>query len=181
MPNGKYATIIGCIMIIKQSIQKVNIYLKQFSTFKFIITMFFFCNFIPMLIISLLSLLGDGSEVNVFELSNDSSIIEMLFWGVVIVPIVETLFFQLFVIIVLQGIDFFIKKSYLIIVISGMLFGFYHVGYDLSTQISIAFVGMVLAYSFILYDEKKKHPFLVVTSIHALQNLVAITLHSLIN
>jgi membrane protease YdiL (CAAX protease family) len=85
----------------------------------------------------------------------------------VIVPPIETYFFQkLFY-------DYFVKhkkSKVLLIVLSSVVFGFFHF-YSISYVIIAALNGVLLIYTYIIWQEHKISKYLIVTVIHAFHNL----------
>ena len=90
---------------------------------------------------------------------------------------IETIIYQWFVIKLLRSFNYFKNKIIIIVLISAFLFGISHFN-SLIHQISTFFSGTVLAYSFIVAEEKKVSPILIVTIIHFMINII---LFSIIN
>jgi hypothetical protein len=94
------------------------------------------------------------------------------FTAVIFAPIFETFLNQLAVIRL--GEDFLkIKNKYILVLLSALVFGLGHY-YSLIYIFQTFLIGLILAYSFILYDDTKHSAFWIVTIIHALKNFVAI-------
>lgn len=92
--------------------------------------------------------------------------------GSFIVPLFETLVFQYAVIKIVGNFGFFKERKYLITIISALLLSIYH-PYSYLYILSTFLIGIVLAYSYLLYDYKEKHPFWVVFLIHCLRNTLS--------
>ena len=90
---------------------------------------------------------------------------------------IETILYQWLVFKILRLIKFFRNNIIIIVLISALLFGVSHYN-NLIQQIITFFGGIVLAYSYILTEEKKLSPVLVVTIIHFIYNVI---LFSIIN
>lgn len=103
-------------------------------------------------------------------LLNSSSILMKLIIGSILVPIIETFFFQYLIINICK--KYIKNKNWLIIIISSLFFAFSHY-YNVIYIFYMFIVGFFLAYTYILYEKKCFHPFLVVTIIHALRNTIA--------
>ncbi|WP_251861344.1 CPBP family intramembrane glutamic endopeptidase [Clostridium sp. Marseille-Q2269] len=91
---------------------------------------------------------------------------------VIIAPILETLIHQCGVIALFSNIGKFKDKKLVLIIISAITFGlghFYSAIYILDTFI----IGILLAYSFIVYEHKGQSGFWVTAIIHSLRNLIA--------
>jgi uncharacterized protein len=108
---------------------------------------------------------------NMGGFTTDNTVIDM-FAAIIIAPMLETLFFQLG--IIRLGEDSFkIKNKYILVFISALLFGLSH-WYSILYILHGFIIGLILAYSFILYDDSKYSAFWIVTTIHALRNLLSI-------
>ncbi len=68
------------------------------------------------------------------------------------------------------------SKEFLMIILSSMVFGGIHIIYNGYYGISALVIGIILAYSFILYEKKGINAFIVVTLIHSLLNMTGIFL-----
>lgn len=91
--------------------------------------------------------------------------------GVIIAPLEETLIYQMGV-IKLFSLNKKIKNNKLIlIIISAIFFGLAHAGYSILYFFYTFIIGITLAYSFIVYEEKEKSGYWVTAMIHSLMNL----------
>ncbi|MGM0410154.1 MAG: CPBP family glutamic-type intramembrane protease [Bacillota bacterium] len=151
------------------SIKSLHYYLIDLSWIKFILVMTFFTYLIIIPFIVLFILFGykeiDG-PVSLISLSY-IEFFELVF----IVPILETFIFQLVIIRLLSKIKMIRDKKKIIIFISAFLFGIQHF-YSLIYIIITFIIGILLAYSFIIYENKNKSSYWTVTFIHSLRNLV---------
>lgn len=101
----------------------------------------------------------------------DSSFIIKLIGGSIIIPLIETFIFQYLIIEYVGNIKKFKDKKFLIAVISAVAFSLSH--YYNAFYIFYSFIlGLFLAYTYILYKNKGKNPFIVVMILHALRNLI---------
>jgi membrane protease YdiL (CAAX protease family) len=91
------------------------------------------------------------------------------FFIFLLAPILETLFFQTFLIGFLSR---FIPLKFCFL-ISVTLFGFSHF-YTLSYMISTLYMGCIFSLSYIIFSKKKQYPTLNTTFIHGLRNLIAL-------
>ncbi|EPY2285022.1 CPBP family glutamic-type intramembrane protease [Clostridium sporogenes] len=99
--------------------------------------------------------------------------------AVIIAPLWETLIYQMGV-IKLFSLNKKIKNNKLIlIIISSIFFGLAHVGYSILYFFYGFMIGITLAYSFIVYEEKENSGFWVTAIIHSLMNLTTFVIHIL--
>ena len=105
--------------------------------------------------------------------SDNYTPISLFLMAVVFAPILETLFLQAFPIKLLQG---FLKRKYeiLIILFSSVLFALMHFGYSSWYSLLTFPTGIILAKSYIIFQQRKESSFWITTSIHSLRNLIAI-------
>jgi len=90
----------------------------------------------------------------------------------IITPLLETAIYQCFIFLFLKYL--FNLRTFLIISISSVIFGlahYYNIVYILSAIIS----GIILIFTYIIFDKRKLHPFWMTTSLHFLINLLALT------
>ncbi|EPY2304544.1 CPBP family glutamic-type intramembrane protease [Clostridium sporogenes] len=99
--------------------------------------------------------------------------------AVIIAPLWETLIYQMGV-IKLFSLNKKIKNNKLIlIIISSIFFGLAHVGYSILYFFYGLMIGITLAYSFIVYEEKENSGFWATAIIHSLINLTTFVIHIL--
>jgi membrane protease YdiL (CAAX protease family) len=103
------------------------------------------------------------------SLKSESNFGVKFFFIFLLAPILETLFFQTFLIGFLSRF-IPLKACFLISVI---LFGFSHF-YTLSYIISTLYMGCILSLSYIIFSKKKQCPTFNTTVIHGLRNLIAL-------
>lgn len=89
--------------------------------------------------------------------------------GVLIAPPIETFIAQTIPYFLMSKIKYLRKNWILIVVIAGILFGLGHI-YTLQYIVVMVFTGMLFMYAYIL--RRGREPFLTVTLIHMLGNLV---------
>lgn len=100
-----------------------------------------------------------------------SSFIGKLINGSLIIPFVETFIFQYLVIELIRTIKKIKDSTFLTIIISAIVFSLSH--YYNVLYIFYSFImGVLLAYTYILYEKKNYHPFLMVMVIHILRNTI---------
>ncbi|EQB87657.1 hypothetical protein J2Z44_001858 [Clostridium punense] len=157
----------------KNNIIRLHNYLKGLTPVKFIITILIMevlFNLLmgPIYIIYIKSIGAVGGP-----LENSTLDFGMFLTGVTIVPLIETLIFQLGTIRVLQ-IFFKVKNKKVLMLISAVAFILEH-RYSPIYMLFMIFPGIIYAYTFIIYDDKKYHPYLIVATIHALSNLITLS------
>ena len=149
-------------------IKKTDEFLKNLSTLKFIITITF-CTFLVSLAFGcLVSILN--VPISDTDVISNSSFIEQFIVTVIIAPLIETLINQYAIIKILRKLNILENRNLIIILISAILFGLGHT-YNLQYVIHTFFIGILLAYSFVIYEKKESSPFWTVCAIHSLRNL----------
>lgn len=99
----------------------------------------------------------------------------IFFWISLLMPPIETLFFQKILINILQKLKIFNWLS--ICLISALLFWLAHffwlahLGFP-NVILSSFFSGLVFAYSYLVYKEKNMQPYLVTAAVHCIQNAI---------
>ncbi|RKS42481.1 hypothetical protein BC962_3295 [Gillisia mitskevichiae] len=146
---------------------------KQLSYFNFILST---------TLIIIISLLPIGFIFDYFNITEEEvggidadsySTIGLILSAVVFAPLMETLFLQTLPIKLLQGL---LKNKYelLIILFSSLLFSLMHFGYSYWYSLLTLPTGIILAKTYILFQERKESSFWTTTAIHSLRNLVAV-------
>ena len=112
-----------------------------------------------------------GADISKEYYQSDDVILSTIISAIIISPFIETLFFQ--------ALPLSLAKPYKIkigykIMISAFCFALIHIIYNIFYAGSAFFIGVILAYSFVLYDKKKGNPILVVTLVHSLINLLSL-------
>lgn len=116
-----------------------------------------------------------GLENTTRDNSFDSLIIAMLFICL-LVPLIETFFFQYLVIrLCLKIFKNNNSKFIIVVLISALLFSVSH-PYNTFYVVYMFLVGIILAFSYLYCFYYKAWPFVVVTTIHSLRNLIAVLL-----
>lgn len=90
---------------------------------------------------------------------------------VVLAPLFETFLFQYMVFVLLSKMKIIGNSSFLIIIISSLLFGISH-WYSFAYVVMASFIGVVLMYAYLFYSSKPSKAFWSVVLIHALHNLI---------
>ena len=150
-------------------IKKADEFLKKLSTLKFIITITF-CTFLVSIALGSLSAILNTTISDTDVAVSNSSLIEAFIVSVIIAPLIETLIFQYVIIKYLRKLNILKNRNSIIILISAILFGLAHT-YSLQYVIHMFFIGILLAYSFSIYEKKESSPFWTVCAIHSLRNL----------
>lgn len=91
--------------------------------------------------------------------------------AVVISPFIETLIFQA---LVLNSLKTHRIRLVFKILVSAFSFGILHLIYNVMYGISAFIIGIILAYSFVVFERKNQNPIIVVTLIHSLINLLTL-------
>lgn len=148
-------------------INKLDIYLRSLPTAKFILIMTLISFIVDNILLILLELLMKkdvgGPE---FE---EIPIVLLFLIVVIIVPIVETFIFQYLIIRILKKINFLKNRMVLVMFISAVVFGASHT-YSIFYMFITFISGLLLAYAFIVYEDKKASAFWVTMAIHGLMN-----------
>lgn len=112
-----------------------------------------------------------GADISAEYYKPDDVFLSTMLSAVIISPFIETLFFQALPLNMVK--PYKINMSFKII-ISALCFALIHIFYSGFYAVIAFCIGVILAYSFILYDKKKSNPILVVTLIHSLINLLSL-------
>lgn len=159
-----------------KKLYKLHNYLKKLPTIKFIvmIVLFTYLIFMPLIPLFYLGEKYIGLMGGATTITRSSLLVEGI--GVTIVaPILETLIFQYGVIEILNHISYFKKKNLVIGIISAILFGVVH-SYSVLYMFFGFIIGLLLAYSYILYKRKSFSAFWVVFWIHCIRNSISFLL-----
>jgi len=155
-------------------LKKIDSYLRSVPTYKFIILMVLL-SYIVVLPLIPIAILFELDEIGGPDSVRESSYILEFILVVIIAPFLETLIFQTSVFYILNKFSFFKNRVVIIILISAMAFGMAH-SYS-TIYILLGFVmGLVLAYAYHIYMQKKASSYKVVTLIHSIRNLLAFLL-----
>lgn len=160
----------------KKIFNKVHNYLENLSRVKFIfmIVLFTYLVFMPLILLFYLGEKYIGLMGGATNITRSSLLVEGI--GVTIVaPILETLIFQYGVIEILNHISYFKGKNLVIAIISAILFGVVH-SYSVLYMFFGFIIGLLLAYSYILYKKKSFSAFWVVFWIHCIRNSISFLL-----
>lgn len=96
-----------------------------------------------------------------------------LLFGAIVVPIAETLIFQFGIIKLTRRSNYLREHAGLQIFISAAVFGIFH-WYSV-TYMFVGFLGgLILAYSYMIFEYKKLNPLWYVACIHGLRNLITL-------
>lgn len=162
-----------------KNFNKLHNYLKNLSTIKFIviIVLFTYLIFIPLIPLFYLGEKYIGQMGGPKSIEKDSLFTTIIVTSIV-VPILETLIYQYGIIEILNSIKYFKGKNVIIAIISALLFGISH-NYSLLYIFFGFSIGLVLAYSYIVYKQKDFSAFWVVVWIHCIRNFIATLLNYL--
>ncbi|MDF1616779.1 CPBP family intramembrane glutamic endopeptidase [Petrocella sp. FN5] len=157
-------------------INKLDIYLRSLPTAKFILIMTLISFIVDNILLILLELLMK-KDVGGPELEEIPIVLLFLF-VVIIVPIIETFIFQYIIIRILKKINFLKNRMVLVMFISAVVFGASHT-YSIYYMFITFITGILLAYTFVVYEDKKVSAFWVTTAIHGLINGVSVVIVTL--
>ncbi len=154
-------------------LEKIDKKLKELSPFVFVVVMtilsfVFILPFLPVLY-ALEAFLGPMSGPSIME----KTLLHQIITLVLLAPLFETLIFQTVPILFLKSHSRL--KPWVIILVSSLLFGATH-SYSFAYIFFAFLVGLVLAYSYLIYLEKNVSAFWVVTAIHSLRNMFSLVL-----
>jgi len=170
-----------------EKILKINKFLMNLSTVKFIIVMTFATYFFSTLITPLLAytvneeIWLEASQSQV--LFHSLSLIGKIVLVITIIPIVETFIFQWGMIKILRLVEIFKEKNVVIISISAFVFALSH-NYSIIHIVHTFIMGWIFAYAYMIYENKInksffQSPILVVTAIHSLRNTISLFIASI--
>jgi len=154
-------------------INKLDMYLRSLPTAKFILVMTLISYIVSYILYILLVLL---MKVDMGRPEFEKIPIVLLFLFVAIIaPIVETFIFQYLIIRILKKINFFKNRMVLVMFISAVVFGASHT-YSIFYMFMTFISGLLLAYAFIVYEDKKASAFWVTMAIHSFKNSITWTI-----
>ena len=148
---------------IKNYFLKIDCFFRKLNLLWFILIMLLLTYLLPLLSVFILPIGESGPKFR-----EDTMLVQLIIL-VVLAPLVETLIGQKWVILISRKL---FKSNTAAIIISSIVFGFGHT-YSCGYLIFACFIGIVLAYAYIVYEEKEYSPYWVVCSIHALRNLIS--------
>ncbi|MGO5064710.1 MULTISPECIES: CPBP family intramembrane glutamic endopeptidase [unclassified Clostridium] len=97
---------------------------------------------------------------------------EEFIYAIILAPLLETLIFQMGIIKFFSLSEKIKNNKLLLIIISAFFFGLAHSIYSILYMICAFIAGILLAYSFIVYEDKEKSGYWVTVIIHGLMNLI---------
>lgn len=150
-------------------------FLRKLSTIKFIIIITIATFIISAIFGSIVQILNIENSQTQLSISKAPYIVKLVAVGI-IAPLLETLVFQ-------HGIIKLLRKraknnDLAVIFISALIFGLAHC-YNVLYVIHTTLIGVLLAYSYIIYEDKKMNPFWVVVIIHSLRNSIVFVISHL--
>jgi len=157
-------------------VNKINEKLINLSKIKYIILAAIISYVISSVMIALYLLFDFNMGRSMINELN-ISVIETILWSVILSPIIETLLFQTLIFKLTEGYN--IKEGWTII-ISAFCFSAGHLIYSVFYSFNAFVIGVILAYSFALYKDKKDKPTQTVIIIHSLINCITITLQLIV-
>ena len=133
-----------------------------------------FFNFILMVPIFLVLTYLDISENEIGGIDPEKySFWGLFFLAVIFAPIIETLFGQLLPIKITTKI---LNNKFKVIgvIVSAILFSLMHFGYSIWYSLLTFPMGILLAKTFIIFQERKESSFWITTAVHSLRNLIGV-------
>ena len=158
---------------INREISRINQFVQNGNIFKTGIIYLLISKLINLLFIKLEDIGIPNVHFHETIVTYDFSFDEHLFIAVVFGPFLETVIYQFLPYVILSRISWLKKNPVFIIVISSLLFGLTH-NYSVHHAIYSTMVGFFYMYLYIM--RTGKHPFYTVFILHAISNLVSITL-----
>jgi membrane protease YdiL (CAAX protease family) len=116
-------------------------------------------------------------DESIIKLAEDVGPIIFFFLAVVLVPFIETVLFQALIIKVNLKRSRGNSNIYPII-ISAIAFSLMHI-YSMIYVVTTFFIGLCLATLYIIVKKRKQSPILVVSTVHAIHNLIVFTLEQI--
>ncbi|ARC84061.1 CAAX protease self-immunity family protein [Clostridium argentinense CDC 2741] len=153
--------------------KKINNFFNKLNVIAFIILMTIITYILNILLASIflkITNVSPSASYGTIEMS-----ITGLIFPLIISPWTETILFQSFIFYIFSNIK---KFNYPIVklLISTLCFGLFHAIYNPYYAISAFAVGIIFAYSYLLYEKKNSSPIKVTALIHAGNNAIAIFL-----
>lgn len=145
-------------------ITKIDTKLRGISPLSFVITMGIAIYIPVVLLLPLYHFFPDGYVV---ETPDEQRLIFDIILFCIIAPFVETILFQFAVIKLFRRIFKF--NNTVLVFISAVIFGLVHSPFV--TQCMAFLTGLLLAYSFVVYENKRFSATLMVTLLHIIRNL----------
>ena len=149
-------------------IEILNLYIKNLSKWKFILIMGLIGFFLNIVISNISYYILDIDAAANY--SQDGLLLTILS-SLIMAPFIETLFFQA---LVLSSLKTHKMRPIFKILISAFCFGILHLIYNVIYAISAFIIGIILAYSYVMYEEKAQNPVIVGTLIHSLMNFLTL-------
>ncbi|MGK0469095.1 CPBP family glutamic-type intramembrane protease [Clostridium sp.] len=153
--------------------KNINNYFQGLSTLKFIIIMVLVTGlviipFIPLFYLyeKYIGQMGGADSIK------EASLLSTIIVASIIGPIVETFIFQYGIIEILSSIKIFKEKNIIIAIISSLIFGFSH-SYSYLYIFYGFIIGLLLAYSYLIYKKKNFSAFWVIFWIHCIRNTIS--------
>lgn len=146
---------------------RINRWLSGLTPLSFICIMGFFLYLSLVFYFPILYFLPHAEDVEGADLTGFSNM-KIFFMLLILCPLIETFLFQFLIIKIAH--DILGIKYYISIVISALAFGLIH-NYGISYQIHAFVIGLLLAYSFVIYENKNTSSYMMVVVLHAIRNL----------
>jgi len=154
-------------------INRIHLYLLQLSYWKFIFTILLMTYLVVLPYLPFVFIyehyigLHDPNPV----LDMHDSIFKIVVFGIIIAPIIETFVAQHIIIKFLSSFKALAYKKYLIIILSSIVFGIGHTQ-SVSYMIMTFAIGLLLAYSYLVFMNRPQSAFWTTALIHSLRNSV---------
>jgi membrane protease YdiL (CAAX protease family) len=148
-------------------------YLLQLSAIRLFLLMFFF-NYPTQLLVAIIIQYFLGLSPTIIT-NNESDLlaqIGLFFRAVIIAPVIETVIFQKFI---LDNSKPRIKNNILCVALAAVVFGLVHID-GLLKIVSATFVGFYLGFFYAIARQNKYNAFWLTCLMHALLNLITVSL-----
>lgn len=149
-------------------IQKLDNHLRQLTVVKFIVYIWIMSYIVVVPYMIVIGLFTDDIGEPAFI--DNGSLVEALFLALIFAPLLETFIYQTLIIFILRMFNGIKNKPIVIIFISAIIFGISH-SYSIFYVGFATIVGVLLAYSYMVFLERKESSFWVTTAIHFMRNL----------
>lgn len=168
------------IIIIKGLLAKLYWYTKNLPTIKYIILMSLISVLISLVMLPLQLLIPAPNNFHVI-VPDWSNYLNIFLQVVLLGPFLETITHQFFILTILKHVKWIKEYKGLHIFISALFFSIGHYNWGgIGKVIMTFFCGVIYAYSFILYSNKKNKPIIIVFIIHAMHNFIVTFIFSMV-
>lgn len=148
-------------------IRKIHEYFMQLNVIKFIVYISILTYLVVVPYVVIISFFTDN--IGESKVLSSNNLIEIIFVSLIFAPIVETFIYQTIIIQGLRLFTWFRSQPFIVASISALLFGVSH-SYSIYYIIFAFLIGLLLAYSYLVYLYRKESSFWVTVAIHFIRN-----------